>query len=76
MTAIATILDPPDACPACPPGIPDAALPVGPVTEADGGLVADYECSSCGCAWSALFDEHWWPVERIIAPVAEPRAAA
>ena len=63
------ILDPPDACPSCQPGIPDAALPLS-VTEAGDGRVADYQCASCGTAWTTLFDRHGWVVERLIAPVA------
>ena len=64
-----------DACPACPPGIPDAALPVGPVAEVDGGRVADYECSSCGCAWSTWWDRYGFPVDRLLAPVSPDRAS-
>ena len=64
-------LSPPDACPSCQPGIPDAALPVGPVTEtADGGRVADYECSLCRIGWTTAFDEFGWVIDRSIAPIA------
>ena len=69
-------LSPPDACPQCDPGIPPASLPVGPVTETDGGRVADYECSCCGIGWTAWFDEFGWVVERLTAPVVTREAAA
>ena len=59
-----------DACPVCPPGLPDASLPVGPVREVNGGRVADYQCSSCGTAWSAWFDRWNFAIDRLIAPVS------
>ena len=60
----------PDACPACPPGIPDASLPVGPVAEVNGGRVADYECACCGTAWSTWWDRYGFPLDRMTAPVS------
>ena len=63
-------LPPPDACPSCHPGIPDAALPLGPVTETGGRRVADYQCLVCETAWSTEFDVYGWVIERLIAPVA------
>lgn len=45
----------PDACPQCPPGIPDAAAP-GP----DGS----YQCRSCGLRWRTSRDSAGWPIER------------
>jgi hypothetical protein len=67
------ILDPPDACPSfdCHPGIPDPALPVGPVEDADGGTLASYECSSCGVVWSTWSDVWGWPVARMVAVAPE-----
>ena len=59
-----------DACPVCPPGFPAAALPAGPVTEANGGRLADYQCPACAAAWSTWWDRFGWPIERLIAPVA------
>lgn len=44
-----------DACPACPPGIPDAALP-----QPDG----TYQCPSCGTRWRTRWDAAGWPLER------------
>jgi hypothetical protein len=63
-----------DACPVCPPGIPDASLPIGPVLEVNGGRVADYQCSSCETAWSAFFDRWGFPIDRLIAPVTSEQA--
>jgi len=45
----------PDACPVCPPGIPDAALP-----RPDG----TYTCPSCGQRWHTQRDRYGWPLER------------
>jgi len=64
-----------DACPVCPPGIPDASLPIGPVLEVNGGRVADYQCSACETAWSAFFDRWGFPIDRLIAPVSSELAA-
>jgi hypothetical protein len=63
-----------DACPVCPPGEPEASLPVGPVSEVNGGRVADYQCSSCETAWSTWWDRWGWVVERLIAPVSPEQA--
>jgi hypothetical protein len=63
-----------DACPVCPPGIPDASLPVGPVRESGGGRVADFQCTGCGTAWSAWFDRHGFAIDRRIAPVSPEQA--
>ena len=65
-----------DACPSCDPGIPGPSLPVGPVQDIDGGTLADYECGSCGGAWTARFDLWGWPVERMAADITEVREAA
>ena len=70
MTAIAAELDPVDVCPAC-PGIPVAAVPVGDPEPVPGGVVWPYQCPDCGTAWTAVFDEFGWVIERSIAPVAE-----
>lgn len=73
-----TVLDPPDICPECDPGTVPAAVPVGPVTDAGGGMRADYQCGDCGTAWTAVFDVHGWPVERstaIVKDAATRRAA-
>ena len=64
-------LSPPDACPRCDPGVPDAALPLGPVLDVDGGRVADYECGTCGTGWSAVFDRFGWVIERAMADVKD-----
>ena len=64
----------PDACPVCQPGIPDVALPLGDAKEVSGGTLADYECASCGTAWSTWFDRHGWPIDRSIAPVTAEQA--
>ena len=64
-----------DACPVCPPGIPDAAQPIGPVLEVNGGRVADYQCPACETAWSAFFDRYGFPIgPRLIAPVTSEQA--
>ena len=77
MTAIlAAGLPPVDACPSCDPGIPSPSLPVGPVQDIDGGTLADYECGSCGGAWSTRFDAYGWVVERTAADITEVREAA
>ena len=48
-----------DACPECPPGIPDAAPAVGPAEQVPGGVVTDHACGLCGCAWSASWRDGW-----------------
>jgi hypothetical protein len=63
-------MDYPDACPACPPGVPDAALPLTSV-DANDGTLASYECITCGTGWETWFDRYGWPVERTTAPVRE-----
>jgi hypothetical protein len=63
-----------DACPVCPPGEADASLPVGPVTEVNGGRVADYQCSACETAWSAWSDRFGFVHDRLIAPVSPEQA--
>jgi hypothetical protein len=64
---------PPDACPACHPGIPDAALP----TSADpvpGGIVAAYDCGSCGARWRTWHSCDGWPAARVLEPVTDEQA--
>ena len=68
-------LDLPDACPLCPPGLPDASLSLLS-EEVNGETVASYECAECGAGWSTRFDVNGWPVERSLAPVATREAAA
>ena len=68
---LAAELPPVDACPSCPPGIPDAALPLSAPEAADGETLASYECGACGTAWQTLFDAHWWAIDRSIAPVKD-----
>ncbi len=62
-----------DACPQCPPGIPDSSPSLGPALDADGGQVTDHECSLCGTAWSTSWRDGW-PVDRMTAPVSPVRA--
>ena len=59
-----------DACPSCPPGIPDASPATGPALDVNGGTVTDHQCGLCGIAWSTLW---WagWPVEQTVASVAD-----
>ena len=65
-----------DACPACPPGIPDAAPSLGDPEQVPGGTVTAHQCGLCGSAWSALWRDGW-VIDRLVAPVAaEVRHAA
>ncbi len=68
MTATAE-LPPVDACPSpdCHPGDNPACLPLS-YADLDGCTIAAY-FHSCGMAWATKFDEHWWPVDRSLAPV-------
>ncbi len=70
-----TILSPPDFCPVCPPGLPDAAPPLGPPEAVNGGQVTSHECGTCGAGWSTWWHDGW-PVDRLLAPVAPERTAA
>ena len=70
---LAAELPPGDACPVCPPGIPDASPPLGPVEFVNGGRVTDHECGSCGTAWSAFWRDGW-AIDRLIAPVSPDQA--
>ena len=63
-----------DACPRCPPGIPEASPSLGPALDVDGGKVTDHQCSACETAWSTFWRDGW-PVERLIAPVSAVRAS-
>ena len=64
----------PDACPACQPGIPDAALPV--TSEgSNGGVLNTYACAACGTEWATWFDCHGWPIARGNVPVTPEEAA-
>ena len=71
---LAAELPPGDACPVCPPGIPDASPPLGPVEFVNGGRVTDHECGSCRTGWSTFWDHDGWPIDRLIAPMAPDRA--
>lgn len=59
-----------DACPSCPPGIPPASPAAGSPEQVPEGTVTDHQCEVCEVAWSTLWQEGW-PVERLIAPVAD-----
>ena len=70
MTAVlAAELTLPDACPVCPPGIPDVSLPLTLPAEAAGGTIAPYRCGSCGSSWRTWSDCWGWPVLRLFEPV-------
>jgi hypothetical protein len=71
MTAIVTHLD---ACPVCPPGIPDASPSIGAPETAPEGAVTAHQCGTCETAWNTLWREGW-PVDRLIAPVSPEQAA-
>jgi hypothetical protein len=60
-------LQPVDACPQCDPGVPDPSLPVGNPEPAGDGLLASYECGTCGTVWHTWFDVHGWPIDRLLA---------
>lgn len=68
-----------DACPECPPGIPDASPALGTPEAVPGGSVTAHQCGTCKTAWSTLW-QAGWPVDRLTAPVAAawptPRRAA
>ena len=65
-----------DACPSCPPGIPDASPAIGEPEEVSGGTVTDHHCGTCKTAWSTLWRDGW-PVDRLTAETAaEDRRAA
>jgi len=57
-----------DACPECPPGIPDPSPALGHPERVPGGSVTSHQCGSCGVAWSALWRDGW-VVDRVCAPV-------
>ena len=59
-----------DACPSCPPGIPDAAPSLGNPEPAPGGILTDHQCGMCGTAWTVYWRDGW-PVDRLIAPVGD-----
>jgi hypothetical protein len=63
-----------DACPVCPPGVPDAAFPVSPPETVKGGTLAQYECGTCGTGWETWFTADGWPAGRLIAPVSPAQA--
>ncbi len=68
MTAPVIELAPVDRCPSCFPGDnPTPCLPLS-YADLDGCTIAAY-FHSCGMAWATKFDEHWWPVDRSLAPV-------
>ena len=49
-----------DACPECPPGIPDAAPAVGEPVHFAGGTLTDHgPCGLCGSAWTAVWRDGW-----------------
>lgn len=62
-----------DACPACPPGIPDAAPALAPPEPANGGSVTAHQCEACGTAWETFWRDGW-PIDRLIAPVTPEQA--
>ena len=63
-----------DACPVCPPGIPDAAPALAPPMPANGGSLTAHQCEACGTAWETFW-RAGWPIDRLIAPVTSRRAA-
>ena len=58
-----------DACPKCPPGIPDASPSLGAPETVPEGEVTAHQCGTCEAAWSTLWQDGW-PVDRMTAPVA------
>lgn len=64
-----------DACPSCPPGLPDPAPSAGYPEHTPGGLVTTHQCSLCSCAWSALRQDGW-VIERVLVPVVPDRKEA
>ena len=62
-----------DACPICPPGIPDASLPLGAPEAVPGGAITAHQCGTCEAAWNTFWRDGW-PIERTLAPVAAERA--
>ena len=48
-----------DACPECPPGLPDASPALGTQVTADGVPVTDHECGLCGLRWTAEWVAGW-----------------
>jgi len=65
-----------DACPECPPGIPDASPPIGPVTGSGRFRVTDHQCQECGTAWTATSDRWGFVHDRSIAIAPEQARAA
>ena len=57
-----------DACPECPPGIPDASPALGAPEQAPGGIVTSHQCGTCETAWSTYWRDGW-PVDRLVALV-------
>jgi hypothetical protein len=57
-----------DACPKCPPGIPDASPALGTPEQVPGGTVTAHQCGLCGAAWNTFW-QGGWPVDRMNAPV-------
>jgi len=70
----ADLLVPVDACPVCDPGVPGPALALA-AEDVPGGMLASFECPSCGTGWQTLFDALGWPRERTSAPVTGKAAA-
>jgi hypothetical protein len=57
-----------DACPKCPPGIPDASPSLAAPETVPGGKVTAHQCGTCKTAWNTLW-QNGWPVDRMTAPV-------
>ena len=60
-----------DACPECPPGIPDASPALGATERVPGGTVTSHQCGTCETAWSTYWRDGW-PVDRLVALVSRP----
>ena len=63
-----------DACQVCPPGIPDASLPLNTPEAVPGGVVTTHRCGTCETAWTTFWRD-CWPVDRLIAPIGAEQAA-
>lgn len=64
-----------DACPVCPPGIPDASPALGEPEEVPGGTVTGHQCGTCETAWTTVWRDGW-PIMQQLASVAPERASA